>query len=80
MRETQAEMREEERLWRERKAKSAKYLSDCQNETESVTEVVVKHPKLYCGRCGGTADKPFDRLRPFREVKGGWVTTGWRCA
>ena len=74
--EAMAEMRAEEKAWRERVQKrdalKGKYVGDEPFHVEP-------HPKLYCGRCGGTADKPFERLRPFHEVKNGVITAGWRC-
>ena len=79
MRETRAEMMAEEAAWRLRMASSLKTLADQRNESATVPELHVQHPKLYCGRCGGTMDKPFEQLKPFREVNNGTVTTGWRC-
>ena len=36
-------------------------------------------PPRFCTRCGGTADKPFERLYPFHVRHDGAVTSGWSC-
>ncbi len=36
------------------------------------------HPR-HCTACGGTADKPFERLTFYRVRRGNETTVGWSC-
>ena len=71
----------DERRWQEGEARRLRASQNEANRLERyAADVVTVHPRLYCTDCGGTADKPFERLHYRKVIRAGVIYEGWYCS